>query len=89
MIIINSRDDLDALAGTPDHLAAFRALAGSMSTAMDVAIYPEGYGQPGYAGPSIEPDWHEVETLGTIERLGFTRESFEAEYTAVTAMHAP
>ncbi len=85
MIIINSRADLDALAGTPAHLDALRALAGSMTTSTDMAIYPEGYGQPGYAGPSIEPDWHEVETLGTIERFAFTRASFEAEYAAVTA----
>lgn len=88
MIIINSRADLDALVGTPAHLDALRALAGSMSTSMDMATYPEGHGQPGYVGPDIEPDWQEVETLGTIERLGFTRQSFEAEYAAATASAA-
>ena len=85
MNIINTRADLDALAGTPAYLDALRALAGSMITTQDMAVYPEGYGQPGYAGPAVEPDWADVETLGTIERLGFSRASFEAEYAAAMA----
>lgn len=84
-IIVNTRADLDALRGTPAHLEALQALAGSMATSMDMAVYPEGYGQSGYVGPSVEPDWHDVETLAIIEALGFTRESFEAEYAAATA----
>lgn len=84
-IIINTRADLDALIGTPAHLEAMRALAGSMVTRMDMAERPEGYGQPGYDGPEIESDWHEIETLSIIEALGFTRESFKAEYAATIA----
>ena len=87
VVIINTRADLDALAGTPAYLDALRALAGSMITTQDVAVYPAGYGQPDYDGPVVEPDWADVETLGTIERLGFTRSSFEAEYAAATAEH--
>ena len=83
-MIINSRDDLDALKGTPAYLEALRALAGSMVTSMDMAVYPEGHGQPDYTGPTVEPDWHEVETLDVIERMGFTRAGFEAEYAAAT-----
>lgn len=85
MNIINTRADLDALAGTPAYLDALRALAGSMITTQDVAVCPDGYGAPDYAGPPVAPDWREIETLGTIERLGFSRASFEAEYAAVTA----
>ena len=85
VVIINTRADLDALAGTPAYLEALHALAGSTSTMQDAAVYPEGYGQPGYVGPVVEADWADVETLGTIERLGFTRSSFEAEYAAAMA----
>ena len=85
VVIINTRADLDALAGTPAYLEALHALAGSMSTMQDAAVYPEGYGQPGYVGPVVEADWADVETLGTIERLGFSRMSFEAEYAAAMA----
>lgn len=88
-MIINSRDDLDALKGTPAYIEALRALAGSMVTSMDMAVYPDGHGQPDYTGPVIEPDWHEVETLDVIERLDFTRASFEAEYAATKAVTTP
>lgn len=87
VVIINTRADLDALAGTPAYLEALHALAGSTSTMQDAAVYPEGNGQPGYVGPVVEADWADVETLGTIERLGFSRMSFEAEYAAATAEH--
>lgn len=85
-IIINTRADLDALRGSPDYLEALRAVAGSLATAIDAAVYPEGYNDPGYAGPTVEPDWQNVETLSTIQRLGFaTRAEFEAEYAAAVA----
>lgn len=85
MIIVNTRADLDALKGTPDHLDALRLLAGTMTATVDVVVYPDGYGGPGYAGPEIAPEWHEIETLAALERLGFTRESFEAERAAAQA----
>ena len=89
-VIINTRADLDALVGTPSHFEAMQALAGSMVTSMDMAVYPDDYGQAGYSGPVIEPDWVDVETLDTIRRLGFSsRAEFEAEYAAATAVDAP
>jgi hypothetical protein len=85
-IIINTRADLDVLKGTPDYLPALRAIAGTMETTVNTAEYPEGYGDPSYNGPSIEPAWTAVETLETIRRLGFaSRAEFEAEYAAATA----
>ena len=53
-------------------------LKGSMARRQNVAVYPEGYGQPGYDGPAIEPIWEDVEDLSTIERFGFGKEDFEA-----------
>ena len=85
-IIINTRADLDALKGTPAYLPALRAIAGTMETTLNAAEYPEGYGDPSYSGPSVEPVWTIVETLETIRRLGFaSRADFEAEYAAATA----
>ncbi|NLH81485.1 MAG: hypothetical protein GX458_11660, partial [Phyllobacteriaceae bacterium] len=72
MIIVNTRADLDALAGTPAHLEALRILAGTRTATVDVSVYPDGYGEPGYAGPEIAPTWREVEDLGSLTRLGFT-----------------
>ena len=86
MIIINTRADLDALKGTPDYLPVLRAIAGTMDTTVNTAEYPEGYGDPSYSGPSIEPVWTTVETLGTILRLGFeSRAEFEVEFADATA----
>lgn len=85
-IIINTRADLDALKGTPAYLPALRAIAGTMETTLNAAEYPEGYGDPSYSGPSVEPVWTIVETLETIHRLGFaSRAEFGAEYAAATA----
>lgn len=83
VVIVNTRADLDALKGGPDYLDAMRVIYGSLSTSVDRAEYPEGYGQPDYTGVAVDPDWQEAETLGTIQRLGFaTRAEFEAEYSA-------
>lgn len=83
MVIVNTRSDLDALKGTPAYLEAMRLLAGTMTTTVDVAVYPEGYGLPGYSGPTVAPQWREIDTLATVERLGFTRDSLQAELAAV------
>lgn len=76
MTVINTRADLDALAGTPAHAEFMRHLRGSMSRRQNVQVYPEGYGQPEYAGPTLEPVWEEVEDLSTITRFGFTPADF-------------
>jgi hypothetical protein len=75
--IINSRADLDAIAGTPEHEAFMQMLKGSMTRRQNVAVYPEGYGQPDYEGPAIEPIWEDVEDLSAIERFGFSKADFE------------
>ena len=76
-IIINSREDLDAIQGTQEHADFMLALKGSMKRMENHAVYPEGYGTPEYEGDPIEPVWVEVEDLSTITRFGFTKEDFE------------
>lgn len=78
-VIINSRADLDAIQGTPEHEQFMQMLKGSMARRQNVAVYPEGYGQPDYDGPVVEPAWEDVEDLSTIERFGFTKEDFADE----------
>lgn len=75
-IVINTREDLDAIAGTPEHYEFIEALKGSMLRKQDVQVYPDGYGQPGYEGETLEPIWQDVEDLSTIERFGFSKEDF-------------
>lgn len=75
-IIINTRADLDAIAGTPEHAEFMTFLKGTMTRKQDVAVRPEGYGQPGYKGETIDPVWQEVEDLSTIEFFGFQKSDF-------------
>jgi hypothetical protein len=75
-IIINTREDLDAIAGTQAHVNFMEFLKGSMTRKQDVALRPEGYGQQGYVGDVIQPVWQDVEDLGTIERFGFSKADF-------------
>jgi hypothetical protein len=76
-IIINTREDLDAVEGTPEYAEFMTFLKGSMTRKQNVQVYPEGYGQPGYEGLTLEPIWEDVEDLSTIERFGFTKADFE------------
>ena len=76
-MIINSRNDLDAIAGTAQHEQFMTMLKGSMTRRQNVAEYPEGYGTPEYNGPVIDPVWEDVEDLSTIERCGFTKADCE------------
>ena len=75
---INTRADLDSIAGTPEHAAFVAALKGSMTQRHNAAVYPDEYHRPGYAGPVVEPVWVDAEDLSTIEGFGFTREEIEA-----------
>lgn len=75
-VVINTRDDLDAIAGTPEHAEFMTALAGSMTRRQDVQVYPDGYNQPNYEGEKLEPIWEDVEDLSTIQRFGFTKADF-------------
>lgn len=75
--IINTRADLDALAGTPEHAEFMRFLKGSMTRKQNVQTYPDGYGQPGYEGPALDPIWEDVQDLSTITAFGFVPADFE------------
>lgn len=77
MNIINTRADLDAIAGTPEHDAFIHRLHGSMTIRQDIQVYPEGYGEPDYAGAPLAPVWQDTEDLTTIERYGYTKVEIE------------
>lgn len=74
--VINTRDDLEAINGTPEYDEFMATLKGSMIHKRNVQVYPEGYGTPEYEGPELEPIWEEVEDLSTITRFGFTKADF-------------
>lgn len=76
--VINTRADLDILkdANPAAHAQFMEYLKGSMTRKQDTAIYPADYSQPDYVGDKIEPVWHDVEDLSTIERFGFTKADF-------------
>lgn len=74
---INTREDLDAIAGTDEYFLFLEKLKGSMTRKQDIQVYPEGYNMPDYEGPSLEPIWSDVEDLSTIKRFGFTKQDFE------------
>ena len=73
---INTRSDLDAIAGTAEHAEFMARLKGSMTRKQNVAVYPENYNDPDYSGPTIEPVWEDVEDLSTITAFGFSKEDF-------------
>jgi len=74
--VINTRADLDSIRGTQAHADFMAYLNGSMTQKKNVAIYPDGYGQPGYEGDTVNPVWEEVEDLSVIEQFGFTKADF-------------
>lgn len=74
--IINTREDLDAIVGTPEHEQFMQLLKGSMTRKQNIQVYPEGYNQPDYQGEKLEPIWTDVEDLSMIERFGFTKADF-------------
>jgi len=74
--VINTREDLDSIAGTQAHTDFMSYLKGSMTQKKNVAVYPDGYGQPGYQGEHVDPVWVDVEDLSTIEQFSFTKADF-------------
>lgn len=74
--VINTREDLEKVKDTPEYDEFMKFLKGSMLRKQDVAVRPEGYGQPGYEGETIPPVWQDVEDLSTISRFGFTKSDF-------------
>lgn len=73
--IINTRADLDAIAGTPAHAEFIACLKGSLVTKADVQTYPADYDRtlkpedPGYLPPVLG----EIEDNTTAAKYGFTR----------------
>jgi hypothetical protein len=76
--IINTREDLDAIAGTPEHDEFMNMLKGSMTRKQNVQVYPDGYNQPDYDGEKLEPIWETLEDLSIIQRFGFSKSDFKA-----------
>jgi len=74
--IINTREDLDAIANTPEHTEFMAMLKGSMTRKQNIQVYPDGYNQPDYQGEKLEPIWETVEDLSIIQRFGFTKADF-------------
>jgi hypothetical protein len=72
--VINTRDDLDAIQGTPEHDEFMAKLKGSMTRKQDIQVYPENYNQPDYDGEKLEPIFVDVEDLSVITAFGFTKE---------------
>jgi len=85
--IINTRADLDALAGTPAHTAFIAALKGSLTRTVDQAIYPEDYDRKltpkdkGYVAPSIVA----VPDDSVASRFGFTKNEIEQQLGTAAA----
>lgn len=75
-LIINTRQDLDSIAGTPEHQEFMKFLAGSMTRKQDSQNYPANYNQPDYEGETLTPVWVDVEDLSVIESFGFTKSDF-------------
>lgn len=69
-MIINTRQDLDAIAGSPEHDQFIQYLKGSMTMRIDTQVYPVDYTE------GLEPIWVDVENLEAITRFGFTKEDF-------------
>ena len=77
--VINTRADLDTIAGTPEHTEFLNYLRGTMTRKVNTQTYPEGYGTPEYTGETLPPVWEDVEDLSTIERFGFTKADLTEE----------
>jgi hypothetical protein len=74
---INTREDLDAIQGTPQHAEFMQMLRGTMTRREDQAVRPDNYNDPDYEGDTIDPVWVDVEDLSTIERFGFIKADFD------------
>lgn len=72
-IIINTREDLDSIQGTPEHAEFMAMLKGSMTRKQNAQVYPDGYNMPDYEGEKLEPIWEDVEDLSIITRFGFNK----------------
>lgn len=75
-MIINTRQDLDAIKGTPAHAEFISKLKASLTRPQNTQIYPEGYdstlqvGAEGY----LPPIWEAVPDDSAARRFGYTAE---------------
>lgn len=76
--IINTRQDLDAVKGTPEAVQFMKALKGSIYRTIDVQKYPDNYHSPEYVGDKLEPVWDVIKDLSTIERFNFVESDFDS-----------
>lgn len=73
--IINTRADLDAITGTPEHAEFIARLKGALTTRTDVREYPPGYdrtlkeGDQGHLAPILGV----AEDNRAASAFGFTR----------------
>ena len=72
-MIINTRQDLDSIQGSPEYDQFITYLKGSITRQVNVAVYPENYNL--VIDEFIEPIWETVEDLTTIQNFGFTKAS--------------
>lgn len=73
--IIQTREDLDAIQGTPEHSDFIKLLKGSLVKKACLTIYPEGYDDTLKAGDVgfIPLVFEDVENIDEISRFGFTK----------------
>lgn len=71
---INSREDLDAIQGTPEHSEFINYLKGTITQRRNIQEYPENYAKPDYTGEILEPIWESFEDTSIIEKFNFTKE---------------
>lgn len=78
--VINTRADLDAIAGTQEHADFIQYLKGTLSRTTDLRAYPVDYDRnlkpddEGYLAPELGP----IDDNTVAERFGFTREQLLA-----------
>jgi hypothetical protein len=77
MKIINTRQDLNSIQGTPEYDNFINYLKGSINQRRNIQVYSENYGRPDYTGEKLEPIWETFEDTSVIERFGFTKEELE------------
>ena len=76
-MIINTREDLDSVVGTPEHEQFMSYLKGSIQKQENTQTYPEDYNTPDYAGAILEPIWTPVTDLSVITAFGFKESDFK------------
>jgi len=75
-MIINTREDLNNIIGTPEHEQFMSQLKGSIKKQINIQVYPEGYGTTDYTGTALEPIWSDITDLSVIESFGFKDTDF-------------